>query len=107
MQVAQCRTWVTSLHGCVHHRPVRDASADDLQPRFGLQKPVMTQRANAHILIGLQNAADEMAADFAGGSGNQDALHGSAPSQSVDHTARFKSQSAILVMNEADARQAT
>ena len=44
-------------HGCAHHRPIRDASPDYLQPLFGLQKPVMTQRTNAYVRIGLQNAS--------------------------------------------------
>ena len=64
------------LHGGAHSRPIRDASLDYIHPIFGLQKAVMTQRTNTHILIRLQNARNEMAPHFAGSSGHQDALHG-------------------------------
>ena len=65
-----------SLHGRAHGSTVGNTSADHLEALVRLQKPVMTQRANCRIRVGLQNAVDEMAADFAGGSGNQNALHG-------------------------------
>jgi hypothetical protein len=39
----------------------------------------MTQRTNIYILIGMQNTRDEMAADFSGGSGHQNPLHGVSP----------------------------
>jgi hypothetical protein len=51
----------------------------------------MTQRANSHILIGLQNTRNEMAADFAGRSSHQNALHGFRHSNGVDDTGGFKS----------------
>jgi len=55
-----------ALHGRVHDRPIRNVPLNDLQPSLGLRKPVVTQRPDAHILIviGLQHATDEMAADL-------------------------------------------
>ena len=63
-------------HGRVHNSSVRNTSADHLDALIRLQKAVMTQRANCRIRVVLQNAVNEMAANFSRGSGNQNALHG-------------------------------